>query len=216
MFRENSLILFQGDSITDGNRNKDEDDGNHGLGHGYAFMVAGRLGLDYAEKNYKFLNRGISGNRIVDLFGRWKEHTINLQPDVLSILVGVNDIEREIVLKTGVSVEKYEKVYRFLLDETVRELPNIKLVLCEPFLLPVSKNSMYYEEWSSKLKSCSQTIKNLAKEYRAVFVPLQDMFFEACNKMPAGYWLWDGVHPTYAGHELIFRKWIETVKKNIL
>ena len=130
MFASQARILFQGDSITDGNRTRDEDP-NHVMGHGYACLIASRLGFDYADRGFQFFNRGISGNRIVDLFGRWKEDTLNLKPDILSILIGVNDVNGRF-RDVGVSAKKFEQVYDILLTETKEELPHIQLVICRP------------------------------------------------------------------------------------
>lgn len=91
--KKSKVILFQGDSITDGNRGRDEDP-NHILGHSYAYIIGGKLGNERAEENLVFYNRGVSGDRISDLYARWNEDAISLQPDIISILIGVNDIWR--------------------------------------------------------------------------------------------------------------------------
>ena len=118
-------ILFQGDSITDGNRGRDADP-NHIMGHGYAFSIASRLGADYPEKNYHFINRGISANKIIDLKARWQKDTLDLTPDILSILIGVNDSSSMVVnWAPKVTVDIYEEVYRALLEQTRAKFPNI-------------------------------------------------------------------------------------------
>src|SRR3954447_2755189 len=116
MFNAHSTILFQGDSITDGNRGRDNAL-NHIFGHGYVHLIASRLGADYPERQLAFINRGISGNRVVDLYARWQEDTLNLKPDVLSILVGVNDVYMQLANGSGVSAAKFERVYSLLLEE---------------------------------------------------------------------------------------------------
>ena len=209
---KNSRIVFQGDSITDGGRSRN-DDLNHVMGHGYAYLIACRLGLDEAHQNYQFFNRGISGNRIVDLYARWQEDTLNLKPDVISILVGVNDIGLEFSAKAGTSNEKYEKVYRLLLEETKEALPEVKFVLCEPFILPVGYVKENWEEWNAAMIYRRRIVRALAQEYHCVFVSLQDEFTNACQNLSPDYWIWDGVHPTPAGHELIARKWLKAVDK---
>lgn len=209
---ENSRIVFQGDSITDGGRSRDEDL-NHVMGHGYAYLIACRLGFDEAHKNYRFFNRGVSGNRIVDLYARWQEDALNLKPDVLSILIGVNDIGMEFSAKAGTSSEKYEKVYRLLIEETREAIPEVKFVLCEPFILPVGGIKENWEVWNREMTSRQQVVRKLAAEYNCVFVGLQDEFSSASQNSQPKDWLWDGVHPTPAGHEMIARKWLKAVKE---
>lgn len=139
VLKDGAVILFQGDSITDGNRGRNTDP-NHILGHGYQFSIGSRLGADYPEKKYVFYNRGISGNKIIDLEKRWQTDTLDLKPDVLSILVGVNDASSMVFdWPPAVSVEKYEETYQVLLEETKAAFPNILFVLCEPFILSVGK-----------------------------------------------------------------------------
>jgi lysophospholipase L1-like esterase len=211
-FKENIRILFQGDSITDGARSRNEDL-NHVMGHGYAYIIAGKLGLNEAENNYKFFNRGISGNRVVDLYGRWKEDTLNLKPDVLSILIGVNDAGAEINYGVGTSIEKYEKVLKLLLDETKEANPEVTVVLCEPFILPVGPIKEKWDTWNEDIKKRQIVVRKLAEQYNCIFVGLQDKFNAACKKTSLEYWLWDGVHPTPAGHELIAREWLKAVEQ---
>jgi len=210
MFKKNARILFQGDSITHGGRSNDEDK-NHNMGHGYPQMLAGRLGLDFPNKNYTFFNRGISGNRSVDLYARLKEDTLNLKPDVLSLLIGVNDILLEINSHSGTSLEKYEKIYNLIIEETKLELPAIELILCEPFSLPIGNVKLNWQAWKEELHKRQQIVRRLAELNNAVFVPLQIEFDLACKKADPEYWLWDGVHPTAAGHELITRAWLKSI-----
>ena len=210
MFKKDARILFQGDSITHGGRSND-DDKNHNMGHGYPQMLAGRLGVDFPNKNYTFFNRGISGNRIVDLYARLKEDAINLKPDVLSLLIGVNDILLELDNHTGTSAEKYEKVYKLIIEETKLQLPNVELILCEPFSLPVGNVKLNWQPWKEELEIRQQIVKNIAESNKATFVPLQIEFDLACAKADPEYWIWDGVHPTPAGHELIVRAWLKAL-----
>jgi lysophospholipase L1-like esterase len=143
-FRDGARILFQGDSITDGNRGRNTDP-NHILGHGYQALIASRYGADLPERLLTFMNRGISGNRVSDLARRWQTDTIGLRPDLLSILIGVND------LGSGVSAEQYEQQYDQLLADTLKTLPNIRLVLCEPFGLPVGQKKTNWNEYRSRV-----------------------------------------------------------------
>jgi lysophospholipase L1-like esterase len=205
-----ATILFQGDSITDGGRSRNEDK-NHVMGHGYAYLVAARLGADYPEDNLRFLNRGWSGNRVVDMYARWKEDALNLKPDLVSILIGVNDSGSEFSRGAGVPVGKYEKVYRQLLDETREALADVRLVLCEPFYVPHPAIAAFATAMRNEMDERRQVVRRLANECNAVFVPLQERFDEACAAQGVDYWLWDGVHPMPAGHELIARAWVNEV-----
>jgi len=206
------VIVFQGDSITDGNRTKDSRnfwDLNHYLGHGYAQMVAARLGADYPDKDFKCHNRGISGNRILDMYARWREDAICLLPDTISILIGVNDCGAEITNNSGSRADKYERIYRMMLDETRTALPGVKLVLMEPFVLPAGPVAEKYAKWQELLHPIQQTLPVIADDYGAAYVPLQERFNRLCKVREASYWLWDGVHPTAAGHEVIARQWVK-------
>lgn len=204
-------ILFQGDSITDALRSRESD---HFPGNGYPTLVKAKLGYDEPGK-YEFLNRGISGNRIVDLYARIKVDLINLQPDVLSILIGVNDVWHEEEIKNGVDAAKFERIYDMLLDEVQEALPGIRLIILEPFVLlgSATENTPEHpERWDY---FCTETplraaaAKRVAEKHGAAFVPLQQKFEEACRLAEPAYWLFDGVHPTAMGHELIAREWLK-------
>ncbi|MGE0018964.1 MAG: SGNH/GDSL hydrolase family protein [Draconibacterium sp.] len=213
--KNNSVILFQGDSITDGNRGRNEDP-NHIMGHGYAFSIASRVGVDFPKKNYKFYNRGISGHKITDLADRWQKDTLDLNPDILSILVGVNDAASVVFSRPPVvTVEKYEETYDALLQQTRDINPEILFILCEPFILKVGKVAENWEVYHADIDKRREVVKKLAAKFDAVFVPSQETFNDACKKAPAEYWMWDGVHPTVAGHELLAREWMNQVEKRI-
>lgn len=215
VLKAGATILFQGDSITDGNRGRNEDP-NHIMGHGYAFSIASRVGFDYHEERYIFYNRGVSGNKVVDLEKRWKTETLDLKPDVLSILVGIND-SNSVVLKKEplITVEKYQETYDRLLEQTKAIYPDILFVLCEPFILKVGRIKENWESYHSDITQRQAVVRKLAEKYDAVFVGFQDVFDKACKKTPADYWIWDGVHPTVAGHELMAREWMKQVEKRI-
>ena len=207
-------FLFQGDSITDGNRGRSNDP-NHIMGHGYAFSIASRLGETFAEKQNQFFNRGISGNKITDLEKRWQADTIDLKPDVLSILIGINDTASFINNQNTVTVETYEEVFRSLLLETRKQLPDCIFVICEPFILPVGKVKENWNRWNDDLKKRQEIIYRLSKEFKTIFVPLQKVFNDAVSRASNEYWMWDGIHPTYSGHELITKEWIKQLSKEL-
>lgn len=207
-------ILFQGDSITDGNRTRDND-WNHVMGHGYAYLAASRLWFDYPKRDYHFFNRGVSGNRVPDLLQRWETDTINIKPDLLSILVGINETDIEVKGNTSSTPEAYERDYRKLLQQTKTALPDVRLVICEPFILPVGRVKAKFDEYSKALSPRQAIAKKLADEFGAIFIPYQQIFNEALERAPAEYWIWDGIHPMPAGHELMARQWIKYVHKHI-
>lgn len=206
------LIVFQGDSITDCSRHREFDDGR---GHGYATMVSGALGAQEPYR-YQFLNRGISGDRVVDLLARIRSDMINLKPDYMSILIGVNDVWHEIDRCNGVSVEKYEHIYDLILQELKEELPNLKIMILEPFVVPgtatdnTPEEPDRWERFDREVRLRAAAAKRIAEKYNLTFVPLQDMFTKACAEAPdRAYWVKDGVHPTVFGHDLIKREWLK-------
>jgi lysophospholipase L1-like esterase len=215
MFSLAKKILFQGDSITDGNRGRN-DDLNHILGHGYPYIIAAKLGYELVDSKPQFINRGISGNRVSDLYGRWNEDAISLKPDLLSILIGINDAGCIISGQPSGASDRFERVYSHLLEETKEVLPNTGLIICEPFVLKTGTTSEKWEAWQEKVAQYQAITRVLANEYGALFVPLQNAFYEACKKAEAAYWVWDGVHPTTTGHYLIAKEWLGIVQKSSL
>lgn len=205
VFFDGARILFQGDSITDGNRGRNSDP-NHILGHGYQFIISCKYGEELAERHLLFMNRGVSGNRVADLARRWQKDTIDLKPDILSILIGVND------LGSGVSADQFQQQYDQLLADTMKVLPNVKLILCEPFGLPVGKKKDIWDTYRKDLEMRQAIVAKLAAKYHAADVKLQKIFDDATKRAPAEYWIWDGVHPTYSGHQLLADEWERTVQ----
>jgi lysophospholipase L1-like esterase len=204
VFMPGARILFQGDSITDGKRGRSADP-NHILGHGYAFIIAAKYGAAFAPLKLEFINRGISGNTVLDLQKRWTADTIELKPDVLSVMIGINDEGH------GVPVDQYEATYDALLTAAKTANPKLRLVLCEPFTLPVGKRKENYETWRAGVQARQDVVARLAAKHGAALVRFQQVFEAACNVAPAEYWIWDGVHPTYSGHQLMADEWERTV-----
>lgn len=198
-------ILFQGDSITDAVRHREIEAYS---GSGYVTMISGRLGVDYPGK-YEVINRGIGGNRTTDLLARLKEDVINLRPDILSILIGVNDVWSDIVSQKGVSAALYEKVYKLIIDETLEVLPDVRIIILEPYVLKGSATELHWDSFEPMLKEHAKVAKRVADRYQLEFIPLQRYFDDALHYAPAEHWLRDGVHPTAAGHELIARAWMD-------
>lgn len=208
-------ILFQGDSITDCGRKRDV---FYDMGNGYANLIKGTLGMDYPDE-YEFINRGMGGNRIVDLYARIKLDFINLNPEYASILIGVNDTWHEIGHQNGVDTQKFEKIYTMLIDEIKAACPEIKLLIIAPFVLEGSATCDTEEipdRWERFKKDVAEkavVAKEIARKYDLPLIELQPAFDKACAEAPAEYWTRDGVHPTVCGHEIIKRLWIETFHK---
>ena len=206
-------ILFQGDSITDAGRARDND---FNPGFGYPDFIKGILGVRYPGK-YECFNRGISGNRVVDLYGRTEVDFISLKPDLISILIGINDVWHKLSHNNGVPAPKFETVYDLLLTELEQEIPGVRLVVMEPFVLPGAATNPT-EEMPDRLEYFmretalrAEASRRVAEKHKATFVPLQGVLDEACKTAPATWWLRDGVHPTSQGHMLISNEWLKQV-----
>ena len=207
-------FLFQGDSITDGNRTRNTD-WNHVMGHGFAYLISSRLWFDHPENKFQFFNRGVSGNKITDLAARWQTDAIDLKPDLINILVGVNDTEAAVKGNRENTPLQFESDYRKLLELTKKELPDVRIVLGIPFLFPVGRVKDKLEIYQNELKPRQEIIRKLAKEFSAIEVDFQTEFNKALKKATADYWIWDGIHPMPAGHELMARFWIKEVDNKL-
>ena len=204
-------ILFQGDSITDVGRAREENlPLGIGMGTGYPQLVTARLITDAPERPWEINNKGISGNRVVDLYSRWKIDALNLKPELISILIGINDTWHEFGRQNGVEVPRYEKMYRELLTWTKEVLPEVKLVLMEPEIALLKNEKL--PEWLPEVEERRKVVKKLAEEFNALFIPCQSILDKALEKAPQEFWLRDGVHPTLAGHQLLADAWIEATK----
>jgi lysophospholipase L1-like esterase len=203
------VVVFQGDSITDGGRQRTGSDYNHIMGQDYAYIVAAEIGAESPERELVFVNRGISGNRVPDLEARWDADTIALKPQLLSILIGVNDLLA--VGEKALTAEEFEAGYDRLLAETVAALPGTKIVLGEPFLMPVGKQKAGYDAEMVEMKKRQAAVERLGAKYHLPVVHYQRAFDAALAKAPAEHWSWDGVHPTYAGHGLMAQEWLKAV-----
>ncbi len=202
-------FLFQGDSITDANR-EDDDRVNFGLGTGYPLLVAADF-LKNRKDDFCFLNRGQSGDRVTDIYARIKEDIINLKPNCMSILVGVNDVSHELTMQCGVDEEKYEKIYSMLIDEVKTALPDIKIIILEPFVLKGTATEALWEQFDCEVRKRAEAAKRVAEKFDLRFVPLQKLFDEAVADSNAEYWSADGVHPTSAGHQLIKEELVKAI-----
>ena len=194
-------FLFQGDSITDANRD-DENHDNFGLGCGYAFLLASEIKKNN-KNEFRFINRGKSGDRITDVYARIKEDIINLEPDYMSILIGVNDVSHELTMKCGVTPKKFRMIYKLLIEEIKEALPKIEIIILEPFVLKGSATEKLWDDFSSEVRKLAEISKEISEEYSFEFVPLQAEFDKLSDDGNTRYWSVDGIHPTSAGHQVI-------------
>ncbi len=213
-FRPGTRLLFQGDSITDMNWGRNERDRNHYLGHSYVYLLAARLGVDMPGANLEFFNRGQSGNKVVDLKNRWQTDAIELKPDVLSILIGVNDVAAS---PGGVALDAWEADYRWLLDASRKANPALRLVLLDPFVLRVGPldSGSAWKAWRGEVDKLCLIVTRLAADYQAVHIKTQEVFDRASQTIAPAHWIWDGVHPLPQGHELIARNWLQAVSQEM-
>lgn len=202
-------IVFQGDSITDGERNRANDSY---MGSGYATMTAGKIAVDYPGE-YRFYNRGISGNRSVDMYARIKKDVLNLKPDILTVLIGVNDVWHEFGSQNGVGDAKYEMLLELFIQEVLNELPDVKIFLLEPFMLPGTATEAHLEAFRREVLLRAAACKRVAAKFGIPFIPLQEKLEQLAQKSTNPYVLHDGVHPTCAGHELISRELYDALKR---
>lgn len=212
IFKKGSTILFQGDSITDAGREKKKELANNSrsFGSGYAFLAASSLLKKLPEKDLTIYNRGISGNKVFQLADRWEKDCLTLNPDVLSILIGVNDYWHYRDGKYKGTVEIYENDFRKLLQRTKKELPDVKLVICEPYY--VLNTSVVDKTWIEPMKKYQAAAYKIANEFNTIWVPFQKVYDEAVKYAPATYWTNDGVHPAMPGAQLMAEAWLRAIE----
>ena len=200
-----ATVLFQGDSITDAGRDKADPES---LGGGYAMMAASWFSAARPEHNVRFINRGISGNRAADLEGRWQADCLDLEPNWVSIMIGINDTWRAFDSNDPTTAEAFGASCRAIVTQTAEQL-EARLVLMEPFVLPWPEDR---KAWRADLEPRIEIVRALADEFDAVLVPLDGIVNAAAQKRPPAFWAPDGVHPTPAGHALIAQSWLRAVK----
>jgi lysophospholipase L1-like esterase len=208
-------VLFQGDSITDCGRPYDLGGKSYceSLGHGYVKIIAGRLPVDYPDYGWQCYNRGISGNKVTQLYGRWQTDALNLKPGILSILIGVNDVWHGLQDPdkdyNGVPADHYERTYRSLLQFTREVLPEIRFILGQPFLL---KGSLWTTEFEAGVKERQAIVRKLAEEFDAACIDYQAAFDAALQNLPLDALTGDGVHITNIGNTVMADAWLKTFK----
>ncbi len=204
-------ILFQGDSITDAGRNRED---FYSLGYGYPLLTAAHLTAEYPGE-YEYVNRGIGGNLLVDLYNRRQEDLLDLAPDYLSLFIGTNDAWAELDQGRPIVTDEFERMYTALLDEIFATCPNVKVMLISPYIMEglFSRNTAEQPDRLNQFRihvaSRIEVIRRLAEKYSLPFVDMQTVFDEACAGADASVWTGDGAHPTPGGHELIKRAWVK-------
>lgn len=210
-FSKGDVVLFQGDSITDAGRDRQNEQANiaSSFGGGYALLAGSWLLETLAEKELTIYNRGISGNKVHQLDERWDKDCLLLKPNVLSILIGVNDYWH---MRNGHyegTPEIYENDFRALLNRTREQYPDIKLVICQPFILTETK--AVDESWVEPFRPYQESSQKLCEEFGATWVPFQEAFTGATERAKSAYWTFDGVHPSMAGAQLMAKTWLESL-----
>lgn len=209
---DNDVVLFQGDSITDMGRNRSRKDANDnsGLGPGYPFIAASELLRNNPGKNLQIYNRGISGNVVPQLSARWDADCLDLKPNVLSILIGVNDYWHTLSGGYKGTVKSFGDDYKALLERTRKSLPQVKLIIGEPYAIPGVK--AVDNSWFPAFTEYQHIARELAASYDAVFIPYQSIYEQAIKRASAKYWTGDGVHPNAAGDALMAHAILDVIR----
>ncbi len=223
-------ILFQGDSITDCGRTYEDKTSfvnklyykihkRTPMGDGYPLLVSEALDAE-SPGSFKFINRGVGGDRIPNVYARIVKDIINIRPDYMSLLVGINDVWRNYDCDScGTGVERFEKVYNILIEEIKAELPETKIMILEPFLLegPATGNRPdqpeRYNNFRRDVRELAEITRKIADKHNLKFIELQSVFDQAAVNTPTTDLLSDGVHPTAAGHELIKKEWLKAFRE---
>lgn len=210
--QKGEVILFQGDSVTDSGRQRDNQLANstQAMGSGYALIAGAKLLQAAADKNLQIFNRGVSGNKVFELAARWDTDCIQLKPGILSILVGVNDFWHTLSSGYKGTIDTYRGDYRKLIDRTLEQSPATRLIIGEPFGIAGIK--AVDSRWYPDFNAYRETAASLAAEYKAVFIPYQKVYDLALQSAPGVYWTADGVHPSMAGCGLMAHAWLEAVE----
>ena len=205
-------IVFQGDSTTDFGRNYADP---YNVGGGYVLFVQALLNRKYPQQ-YTCLNRGHNGDRICDLYARERIDGICLKPDVASFLIGVNDVWHGLDGNNGSSHARFRDIYEMMLEDYLNELPDLKIIVLEPFMLPGENTAATPERlkaFTEDVYARGQISCEVAEKYGAAFIPLQKRFEEEGEKYGSEYVLNDGVHPTQFANTIIAEEWVKCLER---
>lgn len=221
-------VVFIGDSITDGNwgnvynykktsAERSQTDMNHIYGHSYVMLVASDIQSARPRAGHKFYNRGFSGHKLSDLAARWQEDVLDLHPDILSVLVGTNDLHAYLGSHDDedFDFDGWKEMYRQLLRRVREQNPQVKLVLCTPFVAREGSlaKSPTYGLRERMTRRMAGVVRELCEEFNAVCVPFDSLFEKLIGSEPEpSYWIWDGIHPTPAGHRRMADLWKKKVR----
>ena len=212
-FPKGTTILFQGDSITDAGRNRGAYYPNQGqgMGQGYVRHIVTDLMGEHPTSDLKFYNRGISGHKVFQLRDRWEDDCMMLKPDILSVMIGVNDFWHTLDFNYDGTVQIYESDFNALMERTLKGLPDVKLIIAEPFVLHEGTAiKAKVDQWKGSFDLYQAAARRVADRFGAAFVPFQSVFDEALKSAPTSYWCPDGVHPSMAGNALMADAWLKT------
>lgn len=218
LLKNNMTVLFQGDSITDCGRTSVQFGngnlwGNENLGLGFPNMFSSFMSAKYKNINVTYFNRGISGNRSCDLVGRWQQDCLDINPDIMVMLIGINDVWRKFDKNDPTSNEDFSKNYRFLLEETIKKNPDVKFVLIEPFFFNVP--CQHTDDFRAELLGKIREIRLLCKEFGCYYVPFDGIVAGACMTGEYTKWLFpDGVHLSSNGHALLCSELVKIFEEN--
>lgn len=204
----NKTILFQGDSITDAGRDRGRYYPNQGdgMGRGYVRHIVTELLGQHPTSDLKIYNRGVSGNKVFQLKNRWEDDCLQLKPDILSIMIGVNDFWHTLSHNYQGTATTYESDLDELIQRTINKLPAVKLILGEPFVCHEG-TAIETDKWKGSFEKYQQACRRIADKYDATWVPYQSIFDDALKVAPTSYWCPDGVHPSMAGNYLMAKAW---------
>lgn len=197
-------ILFQGDSITDSNRDYGD---IHDLGDGYAHYAAGFISEKYPECTFEFVNQGINGNKTEDLLNRVQSDLVDIQPDIVSIMIGINDVWYYSEDREWLSNEVFEERYRTIL-ENIRQKTKAHIMILEPYLMPAEDKLFFRDDLYGKV----QIIRKLAYEYADVLVPTEGLIYSSILGVEEQKFIGDGVHPTDFVARVIGKYYCEYIK----
>lgn len=205
-FNKGQVVLFQGDSVTDCGRDRED---ITSLSYGYPGIIAKTYNLYFPDNEVTFINKGISGNRVKDVLNRYEEDIKEIHPDFISILIGINDTWRKYDSNDPTTPEEFEATYRKLLNLIKTDLPDCKIMIIEPFVLnSLPDRALWREDLDPKI----QVVRKLAKEYADYYVPLDGILAKveveqySCEQLAS-----DGVHPSHLGHGIIAQEYIKAL-----